>query len=226
MGEPELRCWVPGPVPRAGVNLAWGAGDRLVFLANMDNWPHLYSVPAAGGAEPMLLTPGNFMVEFVTMSPDKRFVVYNANTGTETADDDRRHLFKVPVDAGPASAADPRDGYRMGGSGEGDGRLGACSRVELVALHSLQSSSIDGGETPETARRRPDIPRDFPAFRAGDPERVVIPSIDGLPVHLQLFKRSDLGPGSIPPSSTCTAVRRARCCSAITTGTTTRPTTR
>jgi hypothetical protein len=38
------------------------------------------------------------MVEFVRLSPDGRFVVYNANTGTDVADDDRRHL-RVPVDA-------------------------------------------------------------------------------------------------------------------------------
>jgi dipeptidyl aminopeptidase/acylaminoacyl peptidase len=30
------------------------------------------------------------------------------------------------------------------------------------------------------------------------PERVVISSIDGLPVHMQLFKRNDLGPGKHP----------------------------
>ena len=30
--------------------LAWAAGDRLVFTADLDNWPHLYSVAASGGA--------------------------------------------------------------------------------------------------------------------------------------------------------------------------------
>src|SRR6185436_10062982 len=63
------------PRTQGEANLAWGAGDRLVFLANLDNWPHLYSVPATGG-DPLLLTPGKFMVEFVKLSPDGRFVVY------------------------------------------------------------------------------------------------------------------------------------------------------
>ena len=30
----------------------WAAGDRLVFLADLDNWPHLYSIPASGGQPP------------------------------------------------------------------------------------------------------------------------------------------------------------------------------
>ena len=78
-------------------NLAWGAGDRIVFLNELDGWPHLYSVPAAGG-EPMLLTTGKYMVEHVTVSPDHRFIVFSANTGPDANDDDRRHIFRVPVD--------------------------------------------------------------------------------------------------------------------------------
>ena len=48
-----------------------GAGDRLVFLADLDGWPHLYSIPESGGA-PLLLTPGRFMAEHVAMTPDHR----------------------------------------------------------------------------------------------------------------------------------------------------------
>ena len=84
-------------------NLHWAAGDRLVFLAYLDDWPHLYSVPAAGGAA-LLLTPGAYMVEHVAMSPDRRFVIYDANTGNAAGDDDRRHIFRVPVDR-PGSVA-------------------------------------------------------------------------------------------------------------------------
>src|SRR5262249_48772938 len=69
------------PRTQGGVNLAWGEGGRLVFVANLDNWPHLYSVKVSGGEAPLILTPGKFMVEFLTISPDRRFIVYNANTG-------------------------------------------------------------------------------------------------------------------------------------------------
>src|SRR5690348_2300020 len=91
------------PETAGEANLHWAAGDRLVFLADLDGWPHLYSIPADGG-DPLLLTPGNFMVEDVTISRDRRSLVYSANTGSTKDDDDRRHLFSVPVDA-----AQPRE---------------------------------------------------------------------------------------------------------------------
>src|SRR5699024_5382868 len=80
-------------------NLHWAAGKQLVFLSNVDGWPHLYAIPAKGG-EPRRLTAGGFMVENVTMSPDHRSVVYSANAGEAEGDIDRRHLFKVSVAGG------------------------------------------------------------------------------------------------------------------------------
>ncbi len=86
------------PETAGGSNLHWAdGGSKLVFLADLDNWPHLYSIAADGGT-PLLLTPGKFMVEDVVMAPDGRSIVYSANTGTTKNDDDRRHLFRVPVD--------------------------------------------------------------------------------------------------------------------------------
>ena len=83
-----------------GIGLRWAADDTLVFMSYRDGWPHLYSVQQPGsGARPILLTPGAFMVEQVTLTPDRRFVVYNANTGPTSSDAARRHLFKVPVNA-------------------------------------------------------------------------------------------------------------------------------
>jgi dipeptidyl aminopeptidase/acylaminoacyl peptidase len=187
-----------GSTPRTqgGVNLAWGAGDRLVFLANLDNWPHLYSVPAAGGTEPMLLTPGNFMVEFVTMSPDHRFVVYNANTGPDASDDDRRHLFKVPVDAERSVQLTKGTDLEWGQVVTGDGSTIALltsgpRRPPLPAV-----IPFEGGTPKVLAADR--IPADFPSSTLVVPERVVVPSVDGTPIHLQLFRRSDRGSDKRP----------------------------
>src|SRR5262249_10561564 len=84
-----------------GMSARWGADDTLVFLSYRDGFPHLYSLrhPGEKGSRPLLLTPGSFMVEHVALSPDGRTVVYNANTGTDRSDFDRRHLFRVPIDA-------------------------------------------------------------------------------------------------------------------------------
>ncbi len=103
-----------GSLPQTGLGpfLEWVAGDRLVFNSEQDNWPHLYAVSAAGGAA-RLLTPGAFMVEDVSVSPDLQSVVYSANTGSTPGDDDRRHVFRVDVASREHHAGDERREQRV-----------------------------------------------------------------------------------------------------------------
>ena len=70
------------PTTDGGANLHWAAGNNIVFLSYQDGWPHLYSVNAGGGAA-ILLTPGNFMCEHITLSFDKKTLVFSANAGTD-----------------------------------------------------------------------------------------------------------------------------------------------
>ncbi len=178
------------PRTQGGANLAWAAGDRLVFLANLDDWPHLYSVPVAGGT-PLLLTPGDFMVEFVTMSPDRRSIVYNANTGPDGADDDRRHLFRVPVDAASPVQLTRGTDLEWSPAVTGDGQTVALL-TSGPRRPPLPAVLPQGGGTPKLlgADR---LPADFPAADLVVPERVVISSIDGTPIHLQVFKPAKAG---------------------------------
>jgi dipeptidyl aminopeptidase/acylaminoacyl peptidase len=174
------------PRTQGGVNLAWGTGGRLVFIANLDNWPHLYSVSTTGGGAPLLLTAGNFMVEFVSMSPDRKFIVYNANTGTDPADDDRRHLYRVPVDAAQPVALTKGVDLEWSPVVTGDGRTIALltSGVRRPPLPAVMP--VDGGQVRLLGADR--IPSDFPASALVTPEKVVIPSLDGIPIHLQVFQ--------------------------------------
>jgi Tol biopolymer transport system component len=71
----------------------FAAGDRIVFASERDGRNHLYSIGVDGG-QPALLTSGDFDVEQVTLSGDKKSVIYTSNQG----DTDRRHLWRVPVD--------------------------------------------------------------------------------------------------------------------------------
>jgi dipeptidyl aminopeptidase/acylaminoacyl peptidase len=94
--SPEtLRGSVPGT--HGGTNLNYAAGGRIAFLSEMDGWPHLYSVSENGG-EAMLLTPGKYMAEYVTLSPDGRWLAFAGNAGSDADDIDRRHVVRVPVD--------------------------------------------------------------------------------------------------------------------------------
>ena len=102
------------PNTLGGPNLHWGDGDRLVFLSYRGRVASpVFGVRLGGARAPrakaLLLTPGPFMVEFVSLTPDRKFVIYNANTGGDKDDIERRHLFKVPVNAAHAGRADARD---------------------------------------------------------------------------------------------------------------------
>lgn len=100
-----------GSVPSTNgkYNLHWAASNRIVFLSTQDNWPHLYSIDAKGG-KVLLLTPGNFMTEYIKLSPDKRQVIFSANTGPDKLDIDRRHIGVVSVDKQDMKIRTPGDG--------------------------------------------------------------------------------------------------------------------
>ena len=192
---PTHAAWSSGAalvdsIPRTagGVNLHWAADDRLVFLSYQDNWPHLYSIqhPDKGGAA-KLLTPGAFMVEHVAISPDRRFIVYSANTGADRTDIDRRHIFKVPVDGStPPIALTSGSGLEWSPVVTGDGQhvafLGSdAHRPPLPAIVPLA-----GG--PPKILAAAQFPTGFPSARLVTPEPITFKSSDGVEVHAQLFK--------------------------------------
>jgi dipeptidyl aminopeptidase/acylaminoacyl peptidase len=179
------------PETAGGANLAWGARDRLVFLAELDGWPHLYSVPASTGpddSDPALLTPGEYMVEYVEAARGGEYVYYNANTGPDPADDDRRHLFRVPVSGEgapePLTSGEGLEYYpTLTGDGETLAHLSAGPRrPPLPAV-----MPVAGGGSRLLADDR--IPDAFPGDELVTPERVVFPSGDGFTIHGQLFRR-------------------------------------
>lgn len=174
-----------GSYPDDGSDLRWVAGDRLTFLSEQDNWPHLYSVPASGGAA-RLLTPGEFMVEDITLTPDRRYLLYNANTGSTPGDEDRRHLYRVSVDGGSPiavtqgthSAWNPvvtgRDGETLAFIDAGP------RRPPEVMWGSLTRSNwrSAGGDA---------LPADFPTSELVVPKLVNFRAPDGTRIQGQLF---------------------------------------
>jgi dipeptidyl aminopeptidase/acylaminoacyl peptidase len=174
-------------------NLHWAVGDRLVFMAYLDDWPHLYSVSAAGGVA-TLLTPGAFMVEHVTESRDHRFMIYDANTGTTKGDDDRRHLFKVPVDhAAPVALS-------SGESLEWSPVAASAERVAFISGGPQQPptvaiANLDGSHRAALpAATNPD----FPLSKFVTPKQVTFTAADGTLVHGQLFESGAKSEGRKP----------------------------
>ncbi len=137
--------------------LHWLNG-RIVFPWEKDGWTHLYSIATTGGA-PKLLTPGAFEVENV--SGDGRSIVWSSNEG----DIDRRHVWR-------------------------DGRA-------VTSGKSIEWNPVIAGDTVaffQSTATHPGVPtvngRAIMPVRNFDfvePQQVIFPASDGLPIHGQLF---------------------------------------
>lgn len=58
----------------------------------------------------MLLTPGNFMAEYISMSFDRKWMLFCGNAGTDQFDIDRRHVIRVAVDKPGIEVLTPGEG--------------------------------------------------------------------------------------------------------------------
>jgi dipeptidyl aminopeptidase/acylaminoacyl peptidase len=175
------------PQTHGQTNLHWAAGGRIVFLSDVDGWPHLYSIGENGGT-PLLLTPGNYMAEYIHLSPDRRSLVFAANSGTDINDDDRRHVVKVPVDRADPRVMTPGTGLEWNPFVTGDGQsivfIGATAQTPPVPA----VMPITGGTPRWIGADR--IPAEFPTTQLVIPRKVVFKSSDGLSIHGQLFNKA------------------------------------
>ena len=170
--------------PTNASNLMFAAGDRLVFQSFADGWQHLYSVKTTGG-EPQLLTPGNFMVEHLRLSPDGKFVLCSGNTGPDSLDIDRRHLLKVPVDKAEPTVLTPGTGNEWSPAMTGDGKSIVCLSGTGQRPPMPTVLPAEGG-SPKVIGQSLLI--NFPTSHLVDPKQVIFKSPDGLEIHGQLFE--------------------------------------
>jgi dipeptidyl aminopeptidase/acylaminoacyl peptidase len=177
------------PTTHGQANLHWAA-NRIVFLSYMDGWPHLYSIApgareAGVGGEPLLLTPGRYMAEYVRLSPDRRFLVFAGNAGRDADDIDRRHVVKVPVDRAAPEVLTPGAGLEWTPVVTGDGSTIAFIGATVLWPPLPAVMPVNGGTIRWVGRER--IPADYPAAKLVVPTKVVYKAPDGVEVHAQLF---------------------------------------
>lgn len=167
--------------------ILWADGDRVVFPWERDGWTHLYSVPAAGGS-PMLLTPGPFEVEYVSLSPDGKSVLFNSNQD----DIDRRHLWRVTPAGGKPVAVTSGNGIEWSPVATSDGKAVAYFRsgAKMPPQPAIRTGS---GAVRELAPST--IPADFPESALALPEPVILTAADGMKIHAQLFRPSHAAAG-------------------------------
>ncbi len=173
------------PTTHGETNLHWAAAGRIVFLSYLDGWPHLYSISENGG-EPLLLTPGNYMAEYISISNDRRYLVFAGNAGTDADDIDRRHIVKVPVDRPEPVVLTQGKGLEWTPFVTGDGKYIAyiAATAQRPPLPAVMPAT--GGKSMTLAEDR--VPANFPTMQLVTPKKVVYKAPDGVEVHGQLFE--------------------------------------
>jgi dipeptidyl aminopeptidase/acylaminoacyl peptidase len=164
--------------------LFWGAGDRIVFPWERTGWLHLYSISTHGDAPTPLNTNGEFEIEHVSISSDRKTVLFSSNQD----DIDHRHLWRVTVLGENLTPITHGDGIEWSPTETGDGKA-------VVMLHSdarkpaRAAIRIANSDVRDLA---PDsIPAEFPAASLVVPQQVILSAADGMRIHAQLFLPPD-----------------------------------
>jgi dipeptidyl aminopeptidase/acylaminoacyl peptidase len=158
--------------------LNFAADDRVVFASEQDGRNHLYSIATTGGTA-TLLTPGDFDVEDVALSSDKKAILYSSNQD----DVDRRHLWRVNVAGGAAQQA-LTSGETM------EWTPVQTADGTILCLGSTATSPAMPYQVTTSGRKMiaaEALPRDFPSAQLVTPKQVIFQSEDGLTLHGQLF---------------------------------------
>lgn len=174
------------PTTLGGTNLFWAANNRLVFLSNMEGNGRLYSVDAEKGGQPILLTPGEYLAEFVRLSPDGKNLIVAGNAGDDKMDSDRRHIVKVPVDRQAPEILTEGNGLEWNPTFTGDGNSIAFFSATAQRPPLPTVMNADGKNQRLLAESQ--IPKDFPKNLI-TPKQVIITAPDGVKFHCQLFEK-------------------------------------
>ncbi|MBL8269078.1 S9 family peptidase [Steroidobacter sp.] len=186
------EAWRSGTKPRDSWPegfFDWLGSEHVVFLSYQDGWQHLYVVPSSGGAA-RLLTPGDHMVEDVSLSPDRRRIVFSANAGQTPDDIDRRHLYEVTLDLRAPRALTRGEELEYSPVFIADGTvafIGASAQRSprpAVLRQTMASPVWVGGSQ---------LPAQYPLSQLVVPKAVKFAAEDGVIVHAQLFQPKPRG---------------------------------
>ena len=172
------------------LNSFWTADNYLVFPWEADGWSHLYSVPTSGG-KAQLLTPGDFEVEDVSLTNDRKNVLYSSNQ----QDIDRRHIWTVAAAGSTPKALTNGTGIEVS----------PIAGAKLIAVlrsdeHTpLRPALLDSHGTLQDLAPEL-VPATYPGAKFVKPEGVLFPAVDGLQLHGQLFLPPDANDGKRHPA--------------------------
>ena len=175
--------------------LHWAAGDEIVFPWERDGWLHLYAVPVTGGNVNELTRGANFEVEHVSLSADRKTLVFDSNQN----DVDRRHVWRILFNSDGSNkvpeAVTAGDGIETQPVVASDGTI-AVLRSDVHV--PMRAAVVASGHLVDLAPQA--IPADFPGARFVTPRQVIFPVADGLEIHGQVFIPDGIAPGERRPA--------------------------
>lgn len=171
--------------------LYWSADGHIVFPWEGSGWLHLYSVAASGG-NATELTPGEFEVDYVAFSKDRKTLVYSSNQD----DIDRRHLWQVAADGGSPRELTHGDGLEVMPVMAPDGTVAVLRADAKVPIRPAVVKS--DGTMQDLAPQM--IPAEFPAAKMITPQQVIFSAADGMKIHGQLFVPASAEDGQRHPA--------------------------
>ena len=151
----------------------------------------LYSVAASGG-DATELTPGNFEVDYVAFSKDRKTLVYSSNQD----DIDRRHLWQVAADGGSPKELTHGEGLEIIPVVGPDGTVAVLRSDVHVPIRPAVVGT--GGELTDLAPQM--VPADFPGAKLVTPQQVIFSAADGMQIHGQLFLPASASDGKKHPA--------------------------
>jgi dipeptidyl aminopeptidase/acylaminoacyl peptidase len=173
-----------------GSQLFWTADNYLVFPWETDGWSHLYSIPSSGG-KALLLTPGDFEVEDVSLTSDRTNILYSSNQ----QDIDRRHIWTLAAAGGKPKPLTNGTGIEV--SPIAGAKLIAVLRSDENT--PLRPALLDShGALQDLAPEL--IPATYPGAKFVKPEGVLFAAVDRLQLHGQLFLPPDANDGKRHPA--------------------------
>jgi dipeptidyl aminopeptidase/acylaminoacyl peptidase len=177
------------------LNAIQWAGDNVIFSLEPQQWIRWYSVPVGGKGDtsPVMLTPGDGMVENVGLSSDGKTLYYCTNAG----DIDRRHVRKVLTAGGEAVPITSGTDIE---THPADLASGESVAVLFASAQRPQSVAVAPSAGGKARVIFPTLKAEFPLEDQVVPENVMLKAADGLEFHNQLFLPRDLKPGERRPA--------------------------
>lgn len=176
-------AWVGGPCYPCGGFLP--GSDKLWFVSEADGYAHLYTVNADGSGRQQL-TRGQWEVEDVNISADKRWFEMHTSEGSPF----ERHFWRMPIAGGPAERI-TKDvgGHTVVVSPNGQQVADVYSQAnrppELHVAPMQAMTTLSQLTTSPTA--------EWLAHDWIKPEIVRIPASDGVQVPARIYRPRDVG---------------------------------